>query len=474
MHTLHRCVVLDPNQLEAYDLLARIYAGQGWIPLVEKTYQTILSRDSTNVNAYYNLALLYLRKNQRDKAVAMYQKILSVQDPSDGDTNKILLGLGDLYLDMGKYKEAIDVYNQMIKINPKAGTGYHGLGLAEEGLQDTAQAIINYERALQQDSTMMQTRARLGRIYQARAQWNDAQKLIEGGITQDSTNFPLWLELGDLYRRKEDSTATVQTYQEIVHRFPDQWEGYLDQGRVYLDWQEFALARQSFDKVIEINPDNAWGWLFGGISLVLQDSLKSSIPYLEKAIDSLPEDPLGNYYLGSVYMQEARFKEAKPLLLTALKRRPKWVSAMSALATVYDGLKEYLASDSLYEAAIALDSTNVLLLNNFAYSLSERGVRLDEALTMSQEALENDPENGAYLDTMGWIHFKLGNYEKAIDYIQQALDKRPDNAEVMEHLGDVYEKLGQFEKAVACWNKALALDKTNSTLQNKIERHATE
>ena len=80
-----------------------------------------------------------------------------------------------------------------------------------------------------------------------------------------------------------------------------------------------------------------------------------------------------------------------------------------------------------------------------------------------------DSENGAYLDTIGWIHYNLGNYEKARDYIFQAISFREDSAIVIEHLGDVYYKLGDIDEALEYWNQAFEKNTANSELKKKIE-----
>lgn len=471
MHTLRRCVSLDPGQLEAHEILARIYANQGWWPLVEKKYQYILSRDSTYTDAYYNLALFYLRQRDREKAVRMYRKILEVQDYPDP---QVLLGLGELYLDLKQYDEAEAMYDRLVEMDPQEGFGYYGRGLAQESKGDTVRAIFSYRQALQFGPDLHESRDRLGRLYQMRKQWQDALDLFQEGIAEDSTELSNWLEMAIVHRRQEDSTSAAAAYSEILSRFPDRWEGHLDYGRFLLDEQIYDGAFQQFRQVVHLDTNIAWGWMFAGISLVQSDSADQSIPYLEEALKLTPNDPLANYYLGTVYMQKEAWQKAKPLLVQALKFRPTWISALNALATVCDGMQEYAQSDSLYERAIELEPDNSLLLNNFGYSLSVRGIRLDEALGMAQRAIEQQPENGAYLDTIGWIYFKLGDYEQACEYVLKALKIRPDHVEVMGHLGEVYEKMGQREEAIRVFNDALTLDPENSEIQELLDKLEAE
>jgi tetratricopeptide (TPR) repeat protein len=137
---------------------------------------------------------------------------------------------------------------------------------------------------------------------------------------------------------------------------------------------------------------------------------------------------------------------------------------------VYDDLKRYEDSDSIYEKAIKLYPANHLLLNNYAYSLSVRTVQLDRALKMAQEAVRQQPKNPSYLDTIGWVYFQLGNYAEAKKYILQAIDAGEASTVVLEHLGDVYSKLGEKENSLEFWKRALEKDPKNKSLENKIEQ----
>lgn len=120
--------------------------------------------------------------------------------------------------------------------------------------------------------------------------------------------------------------------------------------------------------------------------------------------------------------------------------------------------------------ALRLDFENPLVLNNYGYSLSLRGQRLDEAMVMVKRALELDPDNGAYMDTAGWIHYQLGDYDIALEYIQKATELENNSWTVVEHLGDVLLKLGKEPEAVDAWEKALRMAPDNSELLKKINQ----
>jgi tetratricopeptide (TPR) repeat protein len=150
------------------------------------------------------------------------------------------------------------------------------------------------------------------------------------------------------------------------------------------------------------------------------------------------------------------------------------VEIISQLGLTYDGMKNFAKSDSLYELGLKLDPDNHLLLNNYSYSLSERGLQLERSEKMSKKALEKDPNNSSYLDTYGWILYRMEKYKEAETYIKKAVDLRDTvggNGSVLnEHLGDVYFKLGNKETALFYWNQALKMNPDNNDVKEKIKR----
>ena len=110
---------------------------------------------------------------------------------------------------------------------------------------------------------------------------------------------------------------------------------------------------------------------------------------------------------------------------------------------------------------------NINSYNNYAYSLVERNERLVFALQIAMKAINLVPGNAAYLDTYGWILFKLGKVGEAMNYIQNSIELEASNAVVLEHLGDVLMSANREKDALEYYRKAFEFDKNNNTLKNK-------
>jgi Tfp pilus assembly protein PilF len=194
------------------------------------------------------------------------------------------------------------------------------------------------------------------------------------------------------------------------------------------------------------------------------------------AIQLFPEEPMAFLLSASVLYGKKQYLPAIEILQRAVpisENSRVEGNILSLLAECYGRTGQYVMSDNMYENATKVDSTDVVVLNNYAYSLAERSVLLDKAESMSRKAIEGDPGNGTYLDTYGWVLFKQGRYVEAKKYIKQAIKLEGEsNPEILSHMGDIYDKLNSNSKADKYWTKALffAEEEMKIVLKEKLSK----
>ena len=130
----------------------------------------------------------------------------------------------------------------------------------------------------------------------------------------------------------------------------------------------------------------------------------------------------------------------------------------------WDGAKNDL------EQALELAPAEVLVLNHLGYSYVERGEQLERAFGMIEQALAQDPENGAIVDSLGWAHFQQGRYNEAVVYLEQAVGLEPEDAVITDHLGDAYFMLGRDREAQYEWKRVPDMDDAQDELKATIAR----
>jgi Tfp pilus assembly protein PilF len=159
--------------------------------------------------------------------------------------------------------------------------------------------------------------------------------------------------------------------------------------------------------------------------------------------------------LSQIYLQGKKYADAEKILQRAEDRKLDSERLKFQLATIYERQKDFDKAESIFKEVLKDNPKNAVVLNYIGYMLADRGIRLQEAVKYVEEALAIDPNNGAYLDSLGWAFFKLNDLEKAEKYLLQAVELVKNDPVIHDHLGDLYFKAGALEKARDFWSKSL-------------------
>jgi Tfp pilus assembly protein PilF len=128
---------------------------------------------------------------------------------------------------------------------------------------------------------------------------------------------------------------------------------------------------------------------------------------------------------------------------------------MDSNHSFYDRFKTFDESETVFRQLLELYADNPGALNYLGYILADQGIKLDEAHDMIQRALDLEPENGAYLDSLGWVYYRQEKFDLAERQLLRSLERYGRDPVVLTHLGDVYQKLGDVQKAAEHWRQSL-------------------
>ena len=141
---------------------------------------------------------------------------------------------------------------------------------------------------------------------------------------------------------------------------------------------------------------------------------------------------------------------------------------------MYEEMDDTQQSDSLFLHMIHENTNDAVGQNDYAYILSEREEssieELNYALGLSEHAVYIEPHNAAFLDTIGWIYYKLGTYKKAEEYLEKSLSINDNNPVILDHLGDIYIKLNKTTEALEMYQKVLTIDFHNKLVKDKVNK----
>jgi len=463
-------IKLDTSNVTYRETLADIYLKASQVYSAIAEYREILKIDSTHVQSMFNIAQLLAPKYPL-QALEMYNKILQ----RNGPEWDVLFKVAELNSTLHRFDKAAAAFEQMVKIDPSNLSLKQNLGEMYVRSEQYDKALRLFNDMLDSDPHNLELRGAIAEVYLQQNKWDKARDQFETILKNDSISADSRFRIAVAYleQSQKDSTLLASAKAQFVaflDHYPDDWRPMFYLGRLAILEKNDSSAYEYFDRVTKVAGWNAEAWWYLGSILFDKKDFSQAVSVLEKARQIVPNDGGINFLLGYGYTRVDRNEDAIAPLQRAIEINPKDINALSSLASTFDALKRYPEADKTFEAALKVDSVNAMVLNNYAYSLSERGEQLDRAFLMSKASLAKDSANGSYLDTFGWIYFKLGNYVDAEKYVKQAIDVGETSAVVYEHLGDIYSKLSQFEKAKEYWAKALERDSKNTLLKEKLAR----
>jgi tetratricopeptide (TPR) repeat protein len=456
---------LNSKDQETLNYLAEAYYNLKDYQKSIDTYKKILTIDPYNTSIQNNLVFLYTHLKLDNELLEYYNNMMKFY-PGD---SKYAIQYALACIKQQKFVEAQRVLEKIVSEDSSQTNALLVLGNLYEAKKDTTQALTTYKNILTYDPTNEEILNRIYRIYRSKRQWEEIEKIYKPLISQFSNHSQARLILGETYYFQEKRAEAKTVIEPVTNDENFRPAAFELLGRIAFEDENYDEAQTYFNQLTQIFPQNRYGWIFLAVIHNRQEDFGTSIKILQNAVSIHPADPdlLGMY--GTTLSELGRDQEALEPLNKALKIDKDNMATLSSIAAVYDKLNVWQKSDSLYQWALKKEPENSLLLNNYSYSLAQRGIHLKKALELVNLALEKDPVNGAYLDTKGWIYFKMEEYNLAIEFIKQALDYREESSEVLEHLGDVYQKVGQKDDAKYYWQKALEKDRENSELKQKIQ-----
>ena len=412
-------------------MLVQLYEQESDYDSAIRTLGRLETIEGKSERLSYAKSTLYTQKGDRKAAIAE-MKTLADQYPNDLAYR--CLYANTLYVN-GQKKKAVGIYEKILKEDPDNRNAQMAMLAYCSDQQDTARVNAYTERILFSKHTTNDDRIALMRQV-----------------------------IGQSEQAGGDSTRVMQLFRRMLQQPPqDDAElalfcaGYMNMKKMPDD-----SIRQVLDQVLEIAPDNAAARLqLVSYAWHAQDRDRV-IDLCRDARQYNPEEMAFYYYQGIAYYQKGQLDDALDAFQNGIGviTPESNTEIVSDFYAVMGDILHQKGQDheafAAYDSCLVWKSDNIGCLNNYAYYLSVKGIRLDEAERMSQQAVKAEPANATYLDTYAWILFMMGRYDEARHYIDLTLQHDADSSAVLlEHAGDIYYHVGETDRAVQLWQQAL-------------------
>ncbi len=489
---------VEPNDLDAWVMLGRLSKVGQDNSASEKAYKKVLELDPDNEDALTGLAMAAAEAGDVTGAAAMLEKA-SLKNPNP----RAMAQLAEMYEQMKDFKNASKAWQKALDLsggNPEIKRHLANNLVMSDQLDD---AIRVYEELVSDEPKDLASVLRLSQIYRQKRNFDKARDYAKKAKDLDSTNLDvrfnevvllesegkpneaialmkemltstarksylpqektarisLLERLGVMQRNYEQFPEAIKSFEEIMTL--DANSASLMQAQIvetYRQAKDYSKAEAMVDEYLKKSPGDRRLRRLKGVLLGEMGKAQQGVDLMTKLLDG-KEDRETYLSIASIWEKGKNYgemtkalDEAEKLSTTADEKDS--VSFMRG--AMLEKQKNFEAAEVEFKKILKSDPNNAGALNYLGYMLVDKNVRVPEGFAMIQKALEQDPQNGAYLDSIGWAYYRMDKLDEAAKYLQMALEKTSKDPTVHDHIADVFFKQGKLKEAIGSWERSLS------------------
>ena len=471
-------VKLQPDSEEAVTTLAYLYNELGDTARAAQVLSSIPNTERS-AKLYSALGYTYEQQKQYKNAVEAYRHAIEL----DRDNLDAIRGLAQNLLNDGQGDAALEQYKVIADANPEDAQTYVRIAeiYRKQGKYDLALDHLKKAESMVQDS--VEVPYNIAAIYQAQGRYDEAIPIMRDLLKKsekpdgkysngERSNRAVFLErLGTIYRDQGNNQAANETFRQIVALGGDDniergYQQIIDTWREAKEWQKaLDTAKESVQKL----PSPQLKMVLA-LQQVDMGEADKALKDIHGMLKGNADDREVYITLSQMNARLRRFSDAEQALDKAEQLASKaddkeyvWFLRGST----FERERRYAEAEEQFKKVLTSDPQHASALNYLGYMLADQNLKLEEALGYIKRAVDLDPANGAYLDSLGWAYFRLGKYELAEENLLKASQKINTDPTVHDHLGDLYQKTGRLKLAATHWERAL--NEWNRTIAAEVD-----
>jgi tetratricopeptide (TPR) repeat protein len=445
---LSRLIANEPDNEEAIELLQQAVesADVESAAIAVETLQQAINVNPENISLVILLAQVYVGAGKIDQAAkVLLNTSAKVAEKNKNSAADLQVALGDLFFEKNRFEDAAKAFQNALTVR--------GISQSEIVTDDSR------DFAIRVFDKMIETYKKANRPTDAKAVIERARAILgKNDLFADKKLISFYLDIGK-------KVEALQTVRALRTRDADDYALLRLEATILTDLGKIEEAVALIKPLIGKKP------IVGNDSGANRQNGDGII-----TLASPRADDFSNYiFISSLYTQAKRHTEAVAAInqaYSSAQSSDRKERAKLMLATAKQTAGDLQGAETTLREILKQSPQNPIALNNLGYFLTERGKKLNEALSLIEQAVEINPTNPSYLDSLGWAYFKLGKLIEAEKYLKNALRFDNSSSTIHEHLGDVYERQGKLDLAKSAWQKALEFTSDTDEI-NRIKAKLT-
>jgi len=460
-----KALEVDPDSEDALTGLAMVYADLGDNTAAADLLKKLASKNPTP-RSLQALAAAYEQMHEYALAAETLKRTLELNPPNAAEIKRFMAA--DLRR-AGQFQAALKVYQDLVAEEPSDAESYLRMSNIYTQLRDFAKAREAEDKARAIEPNNLDVRYNEVTILESEGKTTEAiVRLKEILDTTAKKNYSkdekgnrieLLDRLWTMYRLNDQTEPAVETLRQIAELDHERDAGVealiIDTYRIGKD---LTKAQKEADSAVKRWPEDRT--LHVAHATVLGDSgqTDAAAAELKKLLDGKNDREIYLDLAAYVYDRVRKFDEEAKALDAADKlsvskedREAVWFQR----GAMYEKMKKIDLAEAEFRKILEINPDSAATMNYLGYMLADRNVKLAEALSLITKALDKEPNNGAYLDSLGWVYFKMNRLQEAEENLRQALIRTPRDGTVHDHMGDVLLKESKVREAIAQWQLSL-------------------
>jgi tetratricopeptide (TPR) repeat protein len=460
-----KALEVDPDNEDALTGLAMVYADLGDSTAAADLLKKLAAKNPTP-RSLQALAAAYEQMKEYALAAETLKRTLDLNPPNAAEIKRFMAAD---YRRAQMFKEALQVYQDLVKDEPSDAESYLRMSNIYTQLRDFAKAREAEDKAraiepnnldvrynevsiLESEGKTTEALARLKEILDTTAKKNYSKE-------EKGNRIELLDRLWTLYRMNDQTEPAVETLRQIAemdHERDSAVEALIID--TYRIGKDLTKARTEADMAVKRWPEDRTLRVAHATVLGDMGQTDAAAAELRKLLDGKNDREIYLDLAAYVYDRVRKFDEEGKALdaadkLSASKEDKEAVWFQRG--AMYEKMKKVDLAEAEFRKILEINPESSATMNYLGYMLADRSVKLPEALALITKALDKEPNNGAYLDSLGWVYFKMNRLQEAEENLRQALIRTPRDGTVHDHMGDVLLKESKVREAIAQWQLSL-------------------